>query len=60
MLEGLEHLLGADKGARDIGADLDEVSPDGLEVEHVVEAGDRLAVGGSQIECVGHLAERLG
>ena len=33
---------------------------DGLEVEHVVERRDRMAVGGRQLERVGDLADRLG
>ena len=58
-LERLEHLLRADERARDVRADLDQVPADGLEVEHVVERRDRLAVRRRQVERVGHLAERL-
>src|SRR5207302_4810030 len=38
-LERLDDLLRADERARYVGADLDEVPADGLEVEHVVERG---------------------
>ncbi len=34
-------------------------SPDGLEVEHVVEGGNRQAVGGRVVERVRDLGERL-
>src|SRR3954463_9693593 len=44
-LEGVDHLLRAGEGAREVGADLDRVPPDGRQVEHVVEGRDRLAVG---------------
>ena len=47
-LERLDDLLRADERAREVRADLDEVLADGLEVEHVVERRDRLAVGGRQ------------
>ena len=60
VLERLEHALRADERARDVRADLDDVLADRLEVEHVVEGRDRLAVGGRQVERVGDLAERLG
>src|SRR5688500_7738749 len=59
-LERLEHLLGADEPAGEVGADLDHVSPDRLELEHVVERGDGLAVGGRELQRVGDLDERLG
>src|SRR5581483_3486864 len=59
-LEGLEHLLGADEGAGDVRADLDQVPSDGGQVEHVVEGRDGPAVGRRQLERVGDLAEGLG
>src|SRR5919197_5043669 len=59
LLERLHHLLCAYQSARDVGADLDEVPPDGLQVEHVVEGRDRLAVRGREIERLAHLLERL-
>src|SRR5260370_22313454 len=43
-LERLEHCLRVDEAAADVRADLDDMLPDGLEVEHVVEARDRQAV----------------
>src|SRR5207253_2395352 len=50
----------ADERAWEIRADLDHVPADGLEVVHVIEAGDRLAVRGRQVERLGNLAQRLG
>src|ERR671919_761179 len=58
--ERLEHGLRAGERARQIRADLDEVPADGLEVVHVVEGGDRLAVGGRLVHGVRDLAQRLG
>ena len=58
-LERLERLLCADERAGDVRADLDEVLADRLELEHVVEARDGLAVGRGQVERLGHLAEGL-
>src|SRR5437660_4850402 len=37
LLEGLDHLLRPHERARDVGADLDDVAPHRLQVEHVVE-----------------------
>ena len=59
-LEGLQHLLRPDERARDVRADLDHVPADGLQVEHVVEARDRLAVRRRQLERLADLAEGLG
>src|SRR5581483_1133758 len=58
-LERLDHALSADERTGQVRADLDHVPPDGLQVEHVVERRDRLAVRGRQLERLGHLAERL-
>src|SRR5712691_1635079 len=58
-LERLEHGLRVDDAAADVRADLDHVRADGLEVEHVVEARHRHAVGGRQVERVRDLLERL-
>ena len=60
LLERLDDALRADERAREVRADLDDVPPDRLEVVHVVERGDRLAVRGRQVERVGDLAQRLG
>src|SRR5919204_4770692 len=59
LLEGLHHLLRPDERARDVGADLDEVPAHRLEMEHVVEGRDRLAVGGSEVERLADLLEGL-
>ena len=58
-LERLDHLLRARERARDVRADLDHASPDGLEVELVVEGRDRHAVGGRELERVRDLADRV-
>src|SRR3990172_3471364 len=58
-LERLEHLLGADERAGDVRADLDEGLADGLELEHVVERGDRAAVRRRLAQRVGDLAQRV-
>src|SRR5205823_8680667 len=58
-LERLEHGLGAAQRAADVRADLDQVPPDGTQMEHVVEGRDRLAVGGREAERVADLLERL-
>src|SRR5919197_4603244 len=55
LLEGLHHLLRAHQSARDVGADLDEVPTHGLQVEHVVEGRDRLAVRGREIQSLADL-----
>ncbi len=60
LLERLEHLLRAAQAAADVRADLDHVPADRLEVEHVVEGGDRLAVGRCQVERLADLAQSLG
>src|SRR5947207_3014157 len=59
LLEGLHHLLRPDERARDVGADLDEVPAHRLQVEHVVEGRDRLAVGGRELQSLADLLERL-
>src|SRR5918996_3496075 len=59
-LERLEHLLGPDERAGDVRADLDEVPADRLQMEHVVEGRDRLAVRGREPERVSDLDEGLG
>src|SRR4051794_16591988 len=59
-LEGVDHLLRAGEGAREVGADLDRVPPDGRQVEHVVEGRDRLAVGRGQAERGAALLQRVG
>ena len=59
LLERLDDALRADERAREVRADLDQVLPDRLEVEHVVERRDRAAVGGRQLERVGDLADRV-
>src|SRR5919197_2830459 len=59
LLEGLDHLLRSDERARDVGADLDEVPAHRLQVEHVVEGRDRLAVGGREAERLADLLEGL-
>src|SRR5262249_30165502 len=46
-------------GTGEVRADLDQRSPDRLEVKLLVERGDRLTVGGREVERVGHLAQRL-
>src|SRR5438270_6802547 len=60
LLERLQHLLRADERARDVGADLDEVPAHRLQVEHVVEGRDRLAVRRREVERLADLAEGLG
>src|SRR5262249_37523137 len=59
-LERVDDVLRTVERARDVRAHLDQVPPDGREVEHVVEGRDRVTVGGRQPERVGDLAERLG
>src|SRR2546423_2119354 len=59
LLERIEHGLRVDESAADVRADLDGVGADGLEVEHVVEARDRHAVGGREPEGFADLHERL-
>src|SRR4029077_8023429 len=44
-LERVHHALGADESAGQVRADLDQVLADWLEVEHVVERRDPVAVG---------------
>ncbi len=58
-LERLDDALCAGEGARDVRAHLDEVTPDRLGMEHVVEGRDGEAVGRRHVERVGDLAERL-
>src|SRR6266540_1258007 len=59
VLERLDDALRADQRTREVRADLDRVPPDRLQVVHVVERRDRLAVRGRQVECVRNLAQRL-
>src|SRR5918911_3418378 len=59
LLEGLHHLLRAHQSARDVGADLDDVPAHRLQVEHVVEGRDRLAVRGRETQSLPDLLERL-
>ena len=59
VLERVDDALRADERAREVRAHLDEVLADRLEVVHVVERRDRVAVGRRQAERVGDLAERL-
>src|SRR5437588_2521026 len=59
LLERLQHLLRADERARDVGAELDEVPAHRLQVEHVVEGRDRLAVRGREVERLAHFLEGL-
>src|SRR6202035_3592033 len=49
----------SDERAGEVRADLDEVPADRLEVVHVVEGRDRVAVGGRQVEGVRGFADRL-
>src|SRR6266545_7129485 len=58
-LEGLDDLLRSDERAGDVRADLDEMLADRGQVVHVIEGRDRLHMGRSQVERVGHLRERL-
>src|SRR2546423_2034490 len=60
LLERLHNLLRPDERARDVGADLDDVPAHRLQVEHVVEGRDRLAVRGRQIQSLPDLLEGLG
>ena len=57
--EGVEQLIAAAHPAADVGADLDFVAADRLGVEEVVEAGDRLEVGGGDPHHRGGLADPL-
>src|SRR5437868_5770857 len=59
LLEGLHHLLRAHERARDVRADLDDVPAHRLQVEHVVEGRDRLAVRGRELERLAHFLEGL-
>jgi hypothetical protein len=59
LLERSHDALCSDERAREVGADLDHVPPDGLEMEHVVERRDRLAVGRRQVENLRDLLQRL-
>src|SRR5438105_3910352 len=58
-LERLQHALRALEAAADVRADLDHVPPDGLQVVHVVEGRDRLAVRRGQAQGVPDLVEGL-
>src|SRR5207344_325760 len=58
-LESLQHRLRVDQAAADVRADLDRVLPDRLDVEHVVEARDRIAVGRRELERLGGFLESL-
>ena len=57
--EGVEQLVAAAHPAADVGADGDLVGPDRLGVEEVVEARDRLQVGGRHPHHRGGLADPL-
>ena len=57
--EGVEQLVAAAHPAADVGADLDPVGPDRLGVQEVVEARDRLQVGGGHPHHRGGLADPL-
>ena len=59
LLERIDDALCADERAREVRADLDHVPPDGLEVEHVVERRDRLAVRRRQVERLCDLLQGL-
>src|SRR5262245_42086163 len=59
-LERFEDALRALQPTAHVRADLDHVPADGLEVVHVVEGSDRLAVGRRQTESIAYLLERLG
>ena len=58
--EALEQLVAAAHPAGDVGADEHPVAAGGLEVEEVVEGGDRLEVGGGDAHHRGDLADALG
>src|SRR5207253_963252 len=58
-LEGVDHLLRPHQRAREVRADLHQVSADWLEVEHVVEVRDRFGLGGREVERFGDLLQRL-
>ena len=58
-LEGVEQLVAAAHPAADVGADRDLVGADRLGVQEVVEAGDRLQVGGRHPHHRGGLADPL-
>ncbi len=58
-LEGVEQLVAAAHPAADVGADLDPVAADRVGVQEVVEAGDRLQVGGRHPHHRGGLADPL-
>src|SRR5215211_6081188 len=60
LFEGVDDLLRADEGAREVRADLDEVPADRLEVVHVVERRHSLDLGGRNVHGVGDLTQRLG
>src|SRR5207237_1527587 len=53
-------LLRAHMISRDISSNLDHVPPHRLQVEHVVEGRDRLAVRGREVERLADLLEGLG
>src|SRR4051794_6171207 len=52
VLERLQYLLRPVERAGEVRADLDHLPTHGLQVEHVVEGGDGLAVRGRQVERV--------
>src|SRR3954468_10498942 len=58
-LERLDHLLRPAERAGEIGADVDCVPPDRLEMKHVVEGRDRVAERRRDLERVGALLECL-
>src|SRR5207253_1229516 len=58
--ERIDDALCAGERARQVRAHLDEVRTDWLEVIHVVERRDRLAIRGRHVERLGCFAERVG
>src|SRR5215211_7219586 len=59
LFEGVDDVLRPNEGAGEVGAHLDHVPSDRLEVVHVVEGGDRLDLGRREVHRVGDLAQRL-
>src|SRR5215211_142807 len=59
LFEGVDDVLRPNEGAGEVGAHLDDVPSDRLEVVHVVEGGDRLDLGRREVHRVGDLAQRL-
>src|SRR5262245_51983263 len=55
----LEQLPGPEQLAGDVGADVDAIAPDGLELEHLVERGRAVDLGRLEAEELGDVAHRL-